>query len=108
MYLACAYSRLHIFSLLCLDARAHSNLHNNQEVIPDFMMQLREVLFTIGWRNVFVSIYESGSADQTKNYLRFMEILLGMHYTGTVLCVCMCSADIDVLQEPGRFPIVSV
>ena len=52
------------------------NLHNNEAIIPDFLVQLLPVLQFIGRRNLFVSIFESGSRDQTKTYLRFLELFL--------------------------------
>jgi alpha-1,3-mannosyltransferase len=50
------------------------NLFNNQEVVPDFIIQLESLIRFIGVQNVFVAAYENGSNDQTKTY---MELLHG-------------------------------
>lgn len=52
------------------------NLHNNEDVIPDFLVQLLDLVHYLGRKNIFISIYESGSFDTTKVYLRFLEIFL--------------------------------
>ncbi len=48
------------------------NFFNNQAVIPDFILQLEALVHFLGAENVYVSVYENGSEDQTKTYLHIM------------------------------------
>jgi len=52
------------------------NLHDNQEVMPDMMQQLKVIIKHLQPKNVFVSIFESGSSDQTKLYLGLCSTIL--------------------------------
>lgn len=45
------------------------NLFNSFDVIPDLFSTLFKVAAVLGYHNVFVSIYENGSKDQTKALL---------------------------------------
>ncbi|OLY81460.1 Alpha-1,3-mannosyltransferase CMT1 [Smittium mucronatum] len=45
------------------------NLFNNEEVIPHLIQELLLVIKFLGAKNVFLSIYENGSNDQTKEML---------------------------------------
>ncbi|KAF8843505.1 glycosyltransferase family 69 protein [Paxillus ammoniavirescens] len=51
------------------------NLWNSFEVIPDLFATLFRVSAILGYHNVYVSIYENGSTDQTKALLRIFEAL---------------------------------
>ncbi len=51
------------------------NLYNSFDVIPDVFATLFRVAAILGYENVFVSIYENGSTDQTKALLRTFESL---------------------------------
>ncbi|TDL27909.1 CAP59-like protein [Rickenella mellea] len=60
------------------------NLYNSFDVIPDLFATLFRVASVLGYHNVFVSIYENGSTDQTKALLRIFEALtrsVGMRVT---------------------------
>lgn len=45
------------------------NLYNSFDVIPDLFSTLFKTAAVLGYQNVFVSIYENGSKDQTKALL---------------------------------------
>jgi alpha-1,3-mannosyltransferase len=49
------------------------NLYNSFDVIPDLFASLFRVAAVLGYQNVFVSIYENGSTDQTKALLRIFD-----------------------------------
>ncbi|KAI3658326.1 hypothetical protein MP638_004159 [Amoeboaphelidium occidentale] len=49
------------------------NLHNNDHVLPDMIIQLHIFFRRVVYHNVFVTIYESGSNDLTKALLRMLE-----------------------------------
>jgi alpha-1,3-mannosyltransferase len=51
------------------------NLYNSFDVIPDLFSTLFRVSSILGFNNVFVSIYENGSSDQTKALLRIFDAL---------------------------------
>ncbi|KAF4613279.1 hypothetical protein D9613_010859 [Agrocybe pediades] len=51
------------------------NLYNSFDVIPDLFATLFRVAAILGYHNVFVSIYENGSSDQTKALLRIFDAL---------------------------------
>jgi alpha-1,3-mannosyltransferase len=51
------------------------NLYNSFDVIPDLFSSLFRVAAILGYQNVFVSIYENGSTDQTKALLRIYDAL---------------------------------
>jgi alpha-1,3-mannosyltransferase len=51
------------------------NLYNSFDVIPDLFATLFRVAAIVGYPNVFVSIYENGSTDQTKALLRIFDAL---------------------------------
>jgi alpha-1,3-mannosyltransferase len=51
------------------------NLYNSFDVIPDLFAALFRVAAVVGYHNVFVSIYENGSSDQTKALLRIFDAL---------------------------------
>ncbi|KAJ7594157.1 glycosyltransferase family 69 protein [Mycena floridula] len=60
------------------------NLYNSFDVIPDLFATLFRVAGILGYHNVFVSIYENGSTDQTKALLRIFDSLtksVGMRVT---------------------------
>lgn len=60
------------------------NLYNSFDVIPDLFATLFRVSAILGYHNVFVSIYENGSTDQTKALLRIFDALtrsVGMRVT---------------------------
>lgn len=60
------------------------NLYNSFDVIPDIFATLFRVAAVLGYHNVFVSIYENGSTDQTKALLRIFDSLtrsVGMRVT---------------------------
>ena len=51
------------------------NLYNSFDVIPDLFATLFRAASVLGYQNVFVSIYENGSTDQTKALLRIFDAL---------------------------------
>ncbi|KAF5371766.1 hypothetical protein D9758_003584 [Tetrapyrgos nigripes] len=51
------------------------NLYNSFDIIPDLFSTLFRVSSILGYPNVFVSIYENGSTDQTKALLRIYDAL---------------------------------
>ena len=51
------------------------NLYNSFDVIPDIFATLFRVAAVLGYHNVFVSIYENGSSDQTKSMLKIFDAL---------------------------------
>jgi len=51
------------------------NLYNSFDVIPDLFATLFRTAAILGYQNVFVSIYENGSSDQTKALLRIFDAL---------------------------------
>nr|KIR83871.1 alpha-1,3-mannosyltransferase [Cryptococcus tetragattii IND107] len=63
-----------------LQARQHKyffaiNLYNSFDVIPDIFATLFRAAAILGYHNVFVSIYENGSNDQTKALLKIFDAL---------------------------------
>ncbi|KAJ2865355.1 hypothetical protein GGH94_002308 [Coemansia aciculifera] len=52
------------------------NLYNNEKVLPNMATQLLALADTLGHSRIFISIYENGSEDRTKEILhRFNETL---------------------------------
>ncbi|PCH37447.1 glycosyltransferase family 69 protein [Wolfiporia cocos MD-104 SS10] len=51
------------------------NLYNSFDVIPDLFATLFRASAVLGFHNVYVSIYENGSTDQTKALLRVFDAL---------------------------------
>ncbi|KAL4072175.1 glycosyltransferase family 69 protein [Scleroderma citrinum] len=51
------------------------NLYNSFDIIPDLFATLFRVSAILGYQNVYVSIYENGSTDQTKALLRMFDAL---------------------------------
>lgn len=51
------------------------NLYNSFDVIPDLFSTMFKVSSIVGFHNVFVSVYENGSTDQTKALLRLFDAL---------------------------------
>ncbi|KZT54998.1 glycosyltransferase family 69 protein [Calocera cornea HHB12733] len=51
------------------------NLYNSFDVIPDIFSTMFRLGAILGYHNVFVSIYENGSKDQTKALLRIFDAL---------------------------------
>jgi alpha-1,3-mannosyltransferase len=51
------------------------NLYNSFDIIPDLFATLFRVASILGYHNVYVSIYENGSTDQTKALLRMFDAL---------------------------------
>lgn len=51
------------------------NLYNSFNIIPDLFATLFRVASILGYHNVYVSIYENGSTDQTKALLRIFDAL---------------------------------
>ncbi|EFP76265.2 uncharacterized protein PGTG_02706 [Puccinia graminis f. sp. tritici CRL 75-36-700-3] len=49
------------------------NLYNSFDVIPDLFSTMFKVSAILGFQNVFVSVYENGSSDQTKALLRLFD-----------------------------------
>ncbi|KAJ2022141.1 hypothetical protein IWW57_004644 [Coemansia sp. S610] len=47
-----------------------ANLYNNEKVLPNMAAQLLELADTLGHSRIFISIYENGSTDRTKEMLR--------------------------------------
>ncbi|BGP40150.1 hypothetical protein JCM10449v2_004108 [Rhodotorula kratochvilovae] len=51
------------------------NLYNSFDIIPDLFSNMFKVSAILGFQNVFVSVYENGSRDQTKALLRLFDAL---------------------------------
>jgi alpha-1,3-mannosyltransferase len=51
------------------------NLYNSFDVIPDLFATMFRTAGVLGYHNVFVSIYENGSNDQTKALLKIFDAL---------------------------------
>ncbi len=51
------------------------NLYNSFDIIPDLFATLFRVAAILGYHNVYVSIYENGSTDQTKALLRIFDAI---------------------------------
>lgn len=51
------------------------NLYNSFDIIPDLFATLFRVSAILGYQNVYVSIYENGSTDQTKALLHMFDAL---------------------------------
>lgn len=75
------YRRQRVLSALQSNTGQHKyffaiNLYNSFDVIPDIFSTLFRVASVLGFNNVFVSIYENGSKDQTKALLNIFDALL--------------------------------
>ncbi|KAJ2099778.1 hypothetical protein GGI09_002619 [Coemansia sp. S100] len=53
-----------------------ANLHNSQNILPNMALQLLALADTLGHDRVFISIYENGSEDRTKEILRRFDYAL--------------------------------
>ena len=74
-----------------------SNLYNSEEILPTYTSSLKGLITQLGSGNVFVSIYESHSKDQTKSMLaQFDQDLERMNVSRRIL-----SDDRDVRK--GKF-----
>ncbi len=51
------------------------NLYNSFDVIPDLFATMFRTAAVLGYHNVYVSIYENGSNDQTKALLKIFDAL---------------------------------
>lgn len=51
------------------------NLYNSFDIIPDLFSSMFKVSSILGFQNVFVSVYENGSTDQTKALLKMFDAL---------------------------------
>jgi alpha-1,3-mannosyltransferase len=51
------------------------NLYNSKDIIPDLFSTMIKVSSILGFQNVFVSVYENGSNDQTKALLHIFDSL---------------------------------
>lgn len=49
--------------------------YNSFDIIPDLFSNMFKVSAILGYNNVFVSVYENGSTDQTKALLRIFDAL---------------------------------
>ncbi|KAF7731760.1 hypothetical protein EC973_008274 [Apophysomyces ossiformis] len=47
-----------------------ANLYNNEAILDKWMMELSQLIDWLGPKNTFVSIYENGSTDRTKEMLK--------------------------------------
>lgn len=52
------------------------NLHNNEQILPDMVLQLQKLIECIGSKHIYISIFESGSSDQTRLQLELFHYLL--------------------------------
>eukprot|EP00877_Chromochloris_zofingiensis_P010922 jgi/Chrzof1/6083/Cz17g09030.t1 len=53
-----------------------ANLYNNDEVIPHFIFSLIQTLLRLPNNRTFVSVYESGSSDDTATWLHVLQLSL--------------------------------
>jgi alpha-1,3-mannosyltransferase len=51
------------------------NLYNSFDIIPDLFANMFRIAAILGYENVFVSVYENGSNDQTKSMLKIFNAL---------------------------------
>ncbi|KAJ2020877.1 hypothetical protein GGI13_005023 [Coemansia sp. RSA 455] len=62
------------------------NLHNNEQILPNMATQLLALADTLGHDRIFISIYENGSEDKTKEILkRFDETLDALNIAHRIL-----------------------
>ena len=54
------------------------NLFNSRAIMNDLLYQLLRLVAAIGENNVFISIYENGSEDDTKIFLSKLDVLLSV------------------------------
>jgi alpha-1,3-mannosyltransferase len=53
-----------------------ANLYNSETILPRFTASLYELAESVGYDNLFISIYESNSEDQTKSMLSDFDVEL--------------------------------
>ena len=51
-----------------------SNLHNNEDLLPHYILQLLQLIVRLPVGSSYVSIYESGSTDETGNVLQMQAV----------------------------------
>ena len=86
-----------------------ANMHNNEELLPHFTLQLLDLLSSVPDNSAFVSIYESGSTDSTGVQLLVLLVAQQslMHYvkdpdnTPLRLCVGMSSLTYAFVTAQG-------
>ncbi|KAJ2719595.1 hypothetical protein GGI07_005122 [Coemansia sp. Benny D115] len=62
------------------------NLHNSRHILPNMAMQILELADVLGHQNLYISVYENGSTDQTKDILgAFGHVLQAMGITHSVV-----------------------
>lgn len=49
------------------------NLFNSEEILPNMLVQLINVLSFLNFDNIYISIYENGSTDQTQHLLKILQ-----------------------------------
>ncbi|KAJ2063636.1 hypothetical protein GGI17_001572 [Coemansia sp. S146] len=63
-----------------------TNLHNNEHIPPNMATQLLALADTLGHDQIFISIYENGSRDKTKEILhRFNETLNALYIAHRII-----------------------
>ncbi|CAG8628674.1 7735_t:CDS:2 [Rhizophagus irregularis] len=53
-----------------------ANFYNNEDILPNFSEQLLELVQILGPENVYISIFENGSKDNTKLFLQTLQSTL--------------------------------
>ena len=86
-----------------------SNLHNNEDLLPHYILQLLQLIVSLPIGSSYVSIYESGSTDQTGgNLQRLMSLRcmpsaehgMFLHLRQVAESSHLCAAQwLDVLQH---------
>ena len=66
-----------------------ANMHNNEEVLPHFILQLIHLFAVLPPETAFLSIYESGSTDSTGEAAP--TVSAHSHFTALALSVLLCS-----------------
>eukprot|EP00835_Amoeboradix_gromovi_P002534 NODE_146_length_17563_cov_0.253321.p4 type:complete len:345 gc:universal NODE_146_length_17563_cov_0.253321:13755-14789(+) len=52
------------------------NVHNNEEILPQMLGNIIELISYVSPKNIFLSIFESGSSDQTKDIMdKFIKMI---------------------------------
>ncbi|CAO3607639.1 unnamed protein product [Cunninghamella echinulata] len=63
-----------------------ANLYNNEKIIDNWTYQIKKLIQYYGTNNIYVSIFENGSTDNTRNALReFKEYLLDAQVHHTII-----------------------
>jgi Cryptococcal mannosyltransferase 1 len=78
-HLPCSWDYSPYFSSVCRGACLFgSNLHNSEAILPNYILQLLVTLSILsrGGQTAFVSIYESGSTDNTAAWLTLLSKVL--------------------------------